>query len=200
MLSPVSKNEGCGLSKQISTHFGLESRRPILIGFYMSKCKGKQKNMAVSHNLDGDQSEHCISDWHEKMRGRADWRCLLQWFGTIRQSQTWIQKHHCSTSIKNIFFNADGHFRLPYSCFFLSLNDSSKFMVYIILCIHLFNYMGCPKKKYSIKVKKKCTKKWRCLRRELKIWYMYKNIMGNLFTRKYFSYIALYSWYSHLNV
>ena len=60
--------------------------------------------------------------------------------------------------------------------------------------------MGWSIKKYSIKVRKKCTKKWRWPSRELKTWYMYNNIMGFLFTKKYFSYFDLYSWYGHLNV
>ena len=60
--------------------------------------------------------------------------------------------------------------------------------------------IGCPQKKYSIKVKKKCTKKWKWLRRELKIWYMYNNSMVNLFTKKFFFNIAFYSQYSHSNV
>ena len=62
------------------------------------------------------------------------------------------------------------------------------------------NDIGWSKKKYSIKVKKKCTKKWRWPSRELKIWYMYNNIIVFLFTKKYFSYFDLYSWYGHFNV
>ena len=54
--------------------------------------------------------------------------------------------------------------------------------------------------KCSIKVKKKCTQKWRWPSRELKTWYMYNYIMGFLFTKKYFSYFDLYSWYGHFNV
>ena len=40
------------------------------------------------------------------------------------------------------------------------------------------NYTGCPPKKYSIKVKKKCTKKWRWLRRELKITGSFSRTVG----------------------
>ena len=44
-------------------------------------------------------------------------------------------------------------------------------------------YIGWSIKKYSIKVKKKCTKNWRWHSRELKTWHMYNNIMVFLFTK-----------------
>ena len=61
-------------------------------------------------------------------------------------------------------------------------------------------YIGCPKKNCPIKLKKKCSKKWRWPRRKLKIWYMCNNIMVFLFPKKYFSNFDLYSWYGQLNV
>ena len=64
----------------------------------------------------------------------------------------------------------------------------------LVLCI------GCPKKKYSIKLKKKCTKKWRSPTRELKTWYVCNNIIVFLFMKKYFSILNFYGWYGHLNV
>ena len=62
------------------------------------------------------------------------------------------------------------------------------------------NDIGCPKKKYSIKLKKKCTKKWRSPTRELKTWYVCNNIIVFLFMKKYFSILNFYGWYGHLNV
>ena len=60
--------------------------------------------------------------------------------------------------------------------------------------------IGWVIKRFSIKRKKKCTEKWRWPRRELKIWYMFNNIMVSIFPKKYFSTFVLYSWYGHLNV
>ena len=60
--------------------------------------------------------------------------------------------------------------------------------------------IGWSIKKYSIKVKKNCTKKWRWLRRELKTWYMWNNIVVFLSAKKYSFYFDLFSWYGHLNV
>ena len=48
------------------------------------------------------------------------------------------------------------------------------------------NYIGWSIKKYSIKVNKKCSKKWRWHSRELKIWYTCNNIMVFLFNKKIF--------------
>ena len=62
------------------------------------------------------------------------------------------------------------------------------------------NDIGWTIKKCSIKVKKKCTKKWRWPCRELKTWYMWNNIMVFLFAKKYSFYFDLFSWYGHLNV
>ena len=68
-----------------------------------------------------------------------------------------------------------------------------------IVC-HRNDDIGCPKKKYSIKLKKKCTKKWRSPTRELKTWYVCNNIIVFLFMKKYFSILNFYGWYGHLNV
>ena len=46
--------------------------------------------------------------------------------------------------------------------------------------------IGWSIKKCSIKVKEKCTKKWRWPCRKLKIWYMWNNIMVFLFAKKIF--------------
>ena len=79
-------------------------------------------------------------------------------------------------------------------------NISTNNMVQECNCCCCCSYIGWSKKKCSIKVNKKCTKNWRWPCRELKTWYMGDNIMVFLFTKKYFSYIDLYSWYGHSNV
>ena len=70
-----------------------------------------------------------------------------------------------------------------------------RYYLWLALCC-----IGCPKKKYSIKLKKKCTKKWRSPTRELKTWYVCNNIIVFLFMKKYFSILNFYGWYGHLNV
>ena len=60
--------------------------------------------------------------------------------------------------------------------------------------------MGWFLKSCPIKVKEKCTEKWRWPSRELKTWYMRNNATVIIFPIKDFSYLGLYSWYSHLNV
>ena len=51
-------------------------------------------------------------------------------------------------------------------------------------------------KSCSIKVKKKCTEKWRWPSRKLKTWYMWNNITIIIFPKKDFSYFDLYRVYT----
>ena len=99
-----------------------------------------------------------------------------------------------------------GHFSFTFmEHFFIDHPIFGSFLsFFMFFCFSNFGlflyYIGCPKKRCSIKVKEKCTKKWRWPSRELKTWYMQNNIMVFRFTKKYFSYFDLYSWYGQLNV
>ena len=98
----------------------------------------------------------------------------------------------------NIEKKADCWFHICFLALFNKVIKSMSFFKKIIIYHWLF--IGCPKKKYSIKLKKKCTKKWRSPTRELKTWYVCNNIIVFLFMKKYFSILNFYGWYGHLNV
>jgi len=84
-----------------------------------------------------------------------------------------------------------------YIGFYWALDTS---VCFDLFCVSVKCDIGWSIKKYSIKVKKKCTKNWRWPIRELKTWHMYNNTMVFLYAKRYFSYFDLYSWYGHLNV